>query len=1069
MSKHRILALVLCLCLALSLVPFGAFASDGEIHITTASQLRDLAGKCRLDSWSVGKTVVLDCDIDMGGVEFEPIPSFGGTFDGGGHSISGLYVKGDGSAVGGLFRFVQSGGIIKNLNVEGRIAPEMNAESFGGIAGENSGCVKECTFSGSVSGSVETGGIVGVNTSDGVIEDCRSLASVSGEHYTGGIAGRNLGSIIRCTNLGPVNTTNPEMEGEPLDMDIDWENLNSTENVAAHTDTGGISGFSQGTLDQCVNRGNIGYPHVGYNVGGVAGRQSGFVNACRNFGIVNGRKDVGGVIGQMVPDIEMQLTNSGMDRLNAEMDTLQSLLDELISDVQGSSNEISGILSDASAYLDTAAQSAGALGESLTGFIDGNIESMNGLLSSLQTYIGRMESVIAYLGDCVEYLGEAGESIGAALEVLEAIGDDTEIREGLEHAYDSFSTAADQLTGAIGCCKEAMDELETYLEKMNAEGMPGPGEMEDAYDEFAGVASTVAGSLREAMDLAGSAFENVDDGMKNGLVPAMERAEMLYEDANVEGLMKNAFDSIENARYSMSLCLNELEKCLGDLGREDFNDFESLGEDFVEEADRVEAALLGLSGQMEKLNTAVNGSVNTMADDLRAVNDQFFRVMDSFTSMLEGSVNTMDIYEDMSEEELFTATDGKVQKSENRGAVAGDVNTGGLVGAIGIEYDLDPEEDISVSGSSDGTFKYFTRAVLLESVNYESVTGKKNCVGGAAGYMDLGVIYGCENYGDLASSSGDYVGGIAGQSAAVIRNCWNLSALSGRDYVGGIAGSADNVSGCRSIAEISASGGWKGAIAGEVSGEAKDNFFVGEAIGGIDGVSYSGKAEPQSYAEFTAAENVPGEFKNFRLTFATDTVQVKSINFSYGKSIDINEIPPVPERLGYVGQWERYDYTNLTFSDTVHAVYTPYDTVVAVEDKLGKRSLLLLEGSFLPGTVPVIEPAEGPEGSCEAWSMSCRGLVDESYTLRYLKPDVSGDVDIRVLRDGRWQSVECREEGSYLLFEGKGESVTFAAAEREKNIPLWPFLLTAGCGLVLVAIVLIMRIRAGRRRKKPIK
>jgi len=1064
MRKYRIFALVLCLCLLLALLPAGALAAEDVIHISTPSELRALAEKCRLDSWSVGKTVIIECDIDFSDAEFVPIPSFGGVFDGGGHSLTGIELKGDGSAVGGFFRFVQAGAIVKNMNVEGRIEPEMNAESFGGIAGENHGTITGCTFSGTVSGSVEIGGIVGCNGSEGLVEDCRSLAAVSGEHYTGGIAGRNMGSIVRCANLGPINTTNPELAGEELD--IDWEHINSSENVAAHTDTGGITGYSNGTLDNCVNRGNVGYAHVGYNVGGIAGRQSGFVDSCRNFGIVNGRKDVGGVVGQMVPSIELQLTNSALDQLNAEMDTLQSLLNELINDVQGSSNEISDILSDASAYLDSAGQSAGALGDALTGFIDGNIESMNGLLSSLQTYIGRMESVIDYLGDCVDYLGAAGESIGAALEVLEAISNDTEIREGLEHAYDKFSTAADQLSGAIGMCSDAVEELEAYLEKMDADGMPGPGEMEEAYDEFVVVASSVAGKLRTALDLAGSALENMEDGTKNGLVPAMERAEMLYEDGNVEGLMKNAFDNVENARYSMSLCLNELEKCLGDLSREDFNDFESLGEDFVEEADRMEAALVGLSGQMEKLNTAVNGSVNTMADDLRAVNDQFFKVMDCFAAMLEGPADTADVYEDMSEEELFSATDGKVQKSENRGAVSGDVNIGGLVGAVGIEYDLDPEEDVSVSGSSEGTFKYFTRAILLESVNFEGVNGKKDCVGGAVGYMDLGVVYGCENYGDISSVSGDYVGGIAGQSSAALRNCWSLCSVSGRDYVGGIAGTVDDVSGCRSLVRVNATGGWKGAIAGEVAGEAKDNFFVDDAGGGIDGVSYAGRAEPQSYAEFISAEDVPGEFKNFRLTFATDSVTVKSINFNYGKSIDLTEIPNVPERVGYVGQWEHYDFTNLRFSDTIHAVYTPYDTVIAVQESVGKRSLLLLEGSFIPGATPYISPcAEAPEGSLEAWNVSCTGLVEQDYTMRYLKPETKAEIEILVLMDGGWQNVEYREEGSYLLFDGSGSGFSFAVMEIERDFPVTTLALCIGAGAVLVIVVLIMYFRAGRKKK----
>jgi len=139
MRKYRIFALVLCLCLLLALLPAGALAAEDVIHISTPSELRALAEKCRLDSWSVGKTVIIECDIDFSDAEFVPIPSFGGVFDGGGHSLTGIELKGDGSAVGGFFRFVQAGAIVKNMNVEGRIEPEMNAESFGGIAGVGAG------------------------------------------------------------------------------------------------------------------------------------------------------------------------------------------------------------------------------------------------------------------------------------------------------------------------------------------------------------------------------------------------------------------------------------------------------------------------------------------------------------------------------------------------------------------------------------------------------------------------------------------------------------------------------------------------------------------------------------------------------------------------------------------------------------------------------------------------------------------------------------------------------------------------------------------------------------------
>ena len=107
---------------------------------------------------------------------------------------------------------------------------------------------------------------------------------------------RNLGSLIQCRNSGSVNTT--EVETEKDLTNVDWEQLNSAENMPASTDIGGIAGWSSGILQSCSNSGPVGYAHVGYNIGGVVGRQSGYLDGCSNSGPILGRKDVGGVAGQ---------------------------------------------------------------------------------------------------------------------------------------------------------------------------------------------------------------------------------------------------------------------------------------------------------------------------------------------------------------------------------------------------------------------------------------------------------------------------------------------------------------------------------------------------------------------------------------------------------------------------------------------------------------------------------------------------------------------------------------------------------------------------------------------------
>ena len=94
----RLVGLVLAFCV--SLTPVVAQEDDNTLHITTPDQLLAFAEACRLDSYSAGLTVYLDADLDLTGLDWAGIPLFCGEFDGGGHTISGLSVTGEGSQQG---------------------------------------------------------------------------------------------------------------------------------------------------------------------------------------------------------------------------------------------------------------------------------------------------------------------------------------------------------------------------------------------------------------------------------------------------------------------------------------------------------------------------------------------------------------------------------------------------------------------------------------------------------------------------------------------------------------------------------------------------------------------------------------------------------------------------------------------------------------------------------------------------------------------------------------------------------------------------------------------------------
>ena len=179
---ERVLCLLLALLLPSGLLPAASAkaADEDTLSIGTVQELLDFSKSCSLDTWSQGKTVVLTADLSLEGVDFSPIPTFGGVFDGNGHTIRGLSLQ-DGDYPSGLFGILQAGGEIRNLHAAGQVSPSGDADTMGGLVGISYGQIVNCTFQGIVIGSTTVGGLVGLNQSGGRIVNCSFRGSVTGE------------------------------------------------------------------------------------------------------------------------------------------------------------------------------------------------------------------------------------------------------------------------------------------------------------------------------------------------------------------------------------------------------------------------------------------------------------------------------------------------------------------------------------------------------------------------------------------------------------------------------------------------------------------------------------------------------------------------------------------------------------------------------------------------------------------------------------------------------------------------------------------------------------------------
>ena len=219
-----------------------------------------------------GKTdinITLTADIDLTGKYWTPIGtsfknSYTGTFDGGGHTITGLTVTTN-DKYAGLFGYIGNAGTVKNVVMEGVLITSNNGSSqAGGVAGFSRGTIENCSVSGSVSGTVYVGGVVGAQRG-GSITGCSSSATVKGTVDVGGVAGQTNSNATMTACYATGNVT----------LEIASQNI---------IDVGGAVGFNGGSrILACYATGNVtstGSSTVYVYIGGFCGFNSTTVTAC---------------------------------------------------------------------------------------------------------------------------------------------------------------------------------------------------------------------------------------------------------------------------------------------------------------------------------------------------------------------------------------------------------------------------------------------------------------------------------------------------------------------------------------------------------------------------------------------------------------------------------------------------------------------------------------------------------------------------------------------------------------------------------------------------------------------
>jgi len=344
--QKRIAALLITLALSMGL-PGPALASKAEAYeICTVEDLLAFAG--RVNGGEDLNAILME-DLDLSQTAWTPMngkpyttreyvaqTGYEGTFDGNGHTISGIKLVSDRQvSMGSLFSTLGAGGVIKNLTLSGLSIKFGVAGGYstnvGGLANRVYGRISNCTVSGKITGddAFVLGGIAAYLETGGVVEDCVSDVYISvrvteqgiinsGYTNVGGIVGDSNGLINRCVNNGnirvdgPVHGCNNVIGGiVAYSFSLSYGTLLNCKNTGSITVTGygdaendcvvgGVVGDALGIPVNSCNTGDIYVAVIGSGaiVGGIAGDSAALYN-CWSSGEVSGQCDNGRLTGTM--------------------------------------------------------------------------------------------------------------------------------------------------------------------------------------------------------------------------------------------------------------------------------------------------------------------------------------------------------------------------------------------------------------------------------------------------------------------------------------------------------------------------------------------------------------------------------------------------------------------------------------------------------------------------------------------------------------------------------------------------------------------------------------------------
>ena len=523
--------------------------------------------------------------------------------------------------------------------------------------------------------------------------------------------------------------------------------------------------------------------------------------------------------------------------------------------------------------------------------------------------------------------------------------------------------------------------------------------------------------------------------------------------------VKNINDTNYDGLNSMANSLKEASGSVDTLLKSGFTFNEESKK--LERSDEYEVARAALSSSLSNVFSTMEGIADANMNSGTELNSSLKNVNSSLQSLSNTVVNFSDsitndkfTFEDVSLQDSDDIVEGKIRACNNLGDVDGDINVGGIVGAMARENDLDPEDDYTISGQTSLNATYKIRAVINDCVNNGKVTLKKNNAGGIAGNQDLGVIKNSINYGLLNCDGANYIGGIVGKSISNVNNNYAKCFIFGSDYVGGIAGSGSKLEGNGSLAQIKSGDDYVGSILGDYSNsdntlvedseDIKNNYYLYEDYGAIDGISYTNKAYLISDDDFLNSDVSDG-LKKVYVYFYNDKNLVSKKTLNYNDSLSLSEVPDVSDKENDYGSWNSLvsnELKNITKDLMFDLEFTNvYPSISSDEEPL---ALIVALGSFVKGDK--ISAVTSSKSNNEITYTYTLDIADSSSvdSLRVYANNYS-DYDVYV----NDQKVNYTVDGSYfdIVYNDDFNSIT---VKKKAN---YSYLIYVGIGVVGIIIV----------------